>query len=50
VKELHDVPVANGGISVEDPPGARESAAGVIHLCYFLDLDGHKICGVYRAA
>jgi len=25
VKELHDVAVANGGTSVEDPPGPRES-------------------------
>ena len=48
VKELHDVAVANGGSSVEDPPGPRESTMGVMHLCYFLDPDGHKICGVHR--
>ncbi len=48
VKEFHDVAVANGGTSVEDPPGPRESAMGVMHLCYFLDPDGHKICGVHR--
>ena len=46
VKELHDVAVANGGTSVEDPPGPRESTMGVMHLCYFLDPDGHKICGI----
>ena len=48
VKELHDVAVANGGTSVEDPPGPRESDMGVMHLCYFLDPDGHKMCGLYR--
>lgn len=50
VKELHDVAVANGGTSVEDPPGPRDSTMGVMHLCYFLDPDGHKICGIHRPA
>jgi catechol 2,3-dioxygenase-like lactoylglutathione lyase family enzyme len=49
VKEFHDVAVANGATSVEDPPGPRESTMGVMHLCYFLDPDGHKICGIHRA-
>lgn len=49
VKEFHDVAIANGGTSVEDPPGLRESPAlGKMHLCYFLDPDGHKICGLHR--
>jgi len=48
VKALHDMAVANGGTSVEDPPGPRESNMGVMHLCYFLDPDGHKICGIHR--
>ena len=48
LKEFHDVAVANGGKSVEDPPGPRESNMGVMHLCYFLDPDGHKICGIHR--
>lgn len=48
VKEFHDVAVANGGTSVEEPPGPRESAMGLMHLCYFLDPDGHKICGIHR--
>jgi catechol 2,3-dioxygenase-like lactoylglutathione lyase family enzyme len=50
VKEFHDTAVANGGISVEDPPGARDGTMGVMHLCYFLDPDGHKICGIHRPA
>ncbi len=48
VKELHDVAVANGATSIEQPPGLRESPMGPLHLCYFRDLDGHKICGIYR--
>ncbi len=48
VKELHDVAVANGATSVEDPPGLREGSLGKMYLCYFLDLDGHKICGLHR--
>ncbi len=49
VRELHDVAVANGATSIEDPPGPREGSLGVMHLCYFLDPDGHKICGMHRA-
>lgn len=48
VKEFHDIAVANGGISVEDPPGPRDGTMGLMHLCYFLDPDGHKICGIHR--
>ncbi len=48
VKEFHDAAIANGGTSVEDPPGPREGTMGLMHLCYFLDPDGHKICGIHR--
>lgn len=48
VKQLHDVAVANGGTSIEDPPGPRAGSMGVMNLCYFLDPDGHKICGIHR--
>ncbi len=48
VTKLHDVAVANGGTSVEDPPGPREGSMGVMNLCYFLDPDGHKMCGIHR--
>ncbi len=48
VVALHDAAVAAGGTSVEDPPGPREGSMGVMHLCYFLDPDGHKICGIHR--
>ena len=46
VKELHDVAVANGGTSIEDPPGPREGPMGTIHLSYFHDPDGNKLCGI----
>lgn len=48
VKELHDVAIANGGVSIEGLPGLRNTSTGKKYLCYFLDPDGHKICGVYR--
>lgn len=48
VKELHDVAVANGGQSIEEPPGLRDGSMGPLHLCYFRDPDGHKICGIHR--
>ncbi|MCH2558381.1 MAG: VOC family protein [Alcanivorax sp.] len=48
VKEFHDVAVAHGGRSVEDPPGLRENAMGAMHLSYVLDPDGNKLCGIHR--
>lgn len=47
VQELHDVAIANGATTSEDPPGLREGSMGAMHLCYFLDPDGHKICGIH---
>ena len=46
----HDVAVAHGGTTAEDPPGARNGNMGLMYLCYFLDPDGHKICGIHRPA
>ena len=48
VQQLHDVAVANGGTSIEDPPGPRQGSMGMMNLCYFTDPDGHKICGLHR--
>ena len=48
LQALHDVAIANGGTSVEGAPGPRESDIGVMYLCYFLDPDGHKVCGLHR--
>ena len=48
VKEFHDVAVANGGTSIEDPPGERTSSMGPMHLSYVRDPDGNKLCAMYR--
>ncbi|RJY09784.1 VOC family protein [Aurantiacibacter aquimixticola] len=49
VQEMHDAAVEAGGTSIEDPPGLREGGAlGPLHLAYFRDLDGHKICAIHR--
>ena len=48
VKEFHDVAVAHGGISIEDPPGVRESGMGALHLSYVRDPDGNKLCAIHR--
>lgn len=48
VKQFHDVAVANGGVSIEDPPGPRQGPAGVLHLAYVRDPDGNKLCALYR--
>lgn len=44
----HAAGVANGGVSIEDPPGVREGAAGKLYLAYLRDPDGNKICALYR--
>ena len=48
VKEFHDVAVANGGTSIEDPPGLREGSLGAMHLAYVRDPDGNKLCAIHR--
>lgn len=48
VREFHDIAVANGGRSIEDPPGLRDGSMGVMHLAYVRDPDGHKLCAIYR--
>nr|WP_298897703.1 VOC family protein [uncultured Altererythrobacter sp.] len=49
IQALHDAAVANGGTSIEDPPGPRTSGMGTLNLCYFRDPSGNKICGLHRA-
>jgi catechol 2,3-dioxygenase-like lactoylglutathione lyase family enzyme len=48
VRAFHDVAVANGGTSVEDPPGIREGSVGKMYLAYVRDPDGHKLCALHR--
>ena len=48
VKAFHDAGVANGGKSIEDPPGWREGAAGKLYLAYVRDPAGNKLCALHR--
>jgi catechol 2,3-dioxygenase-like lactoylglutathione lyase family enzyme len=44
----HKAGLANGGTSIEDPPGVRQGAAGAIYLAYLRDPDGNKLCALHR--
>ncbi|MBC7499333.1 MAG: VOC family protein [Herminiimonas sp.] len=48
VKEFHDIAIAHGGSSCEEPPGVREGGMGPMHLSYVRDPDGNKLCAIYR--
>ena len=48
VREFHDVAVANGGTSIEEPPGPRTGPTGVLYLAYVRDPDGNKLCALHR--
>lgn len=48
VEAWHKAGVANGGASIEDPPGVREGAGGKMYLAYLRDPDGNKICALHR--
>lgn len=44
----HAAGVANGGTSIEDPPGVRQGGAGQTYLAYLRDPDGNKLCALHR--
>jgi catechol 2,3-dioxygenase-like lactoylglutathione lyase family enzyme len=44
----HKAGVANGGTSIEDPPGIRHGGGGQMYLAYLRDPDGNKLCAVHR--
>ena len=48
VQKFHDIALAHGGTSCEEPPGLRETAMGGLHLAYVRDPDGNKLCAIYR--
>lgn len=50
VELFHATALANGGTSIEDQPGPRESAMGTINLAYVRDPDGNKLCGIHIPA
>jgi hypothetical protein len=43
----HAAGVANGGKSIEDPPGARDLGFAKLYLAYLRDPDGNKLCAMY---
>ena len=48
VRAFHDVAVAHGGSSIEEPPGLREGKMGAMDLAYVRDPDGNKLCALHR--
>jgi catechol 2,3-dioxygenase-like lactoylglutathione lyase family enzyme len=44
----HAAGLANGGASIEDPPGVREGGMGKMYLAYLRDPDGNKLCALHR--
>lgn len=48
VQNFHDIAVAHGGTTCEEPPGLREGSLGAMHLAYVRDPDGNKLCALYR--
>ncbi|TAK51948.1 MAG: VOC family protein [Gammaproteobacteria bacterium] len=49
VRRFHEVAVARGGTSIEDPPGLRQGQLGSLYLAYVRDPDGNKLCALFRA-
>lgn len=51
VRAFHDAAVAEGGRSIEDPPGVRQNGlVGPVYLAYVRDPDGNKLCAIHRMA
>ena len=49
-KAFHDAAVANGGVSIEDPPGWRDLGPNRrVYLAYVRDPSGHKLCATHYA-
>lgn len=48
VRQFHDTAVSLGGVSVEDPPGSRQTPSGELFLAYVRDPDGNKLCALSR--
>lgn len=48
VHAFHDAAIANGGTSIEEPPGPRKGSLGPLYLAYVRDPDGNKLCAMFR--
>ncbi len=44
----HAAGIANGGTTLEDPPGVRDGGAAKLYLAYLKDPSGNKICALHR--
>lgn len=44
----HAAGVANGGKTIEDPPGVRDGGSMKMYLAYLRDPDGNKLCALKR--
>jgi catechol 2,3-dioxygenase-like lactoylglutathione lyase family enzyme len=49
VRAFHEAGLANGGKSIEDPPGWRDGSFGKLYLAYLRDPYGNKICALHRS-
>ncbi len=48
VDAWHAAGVANGGTTIEDPPGVRDGGFGKMYLAYVRDPSGNKLCALHR--
>ena len=48
-KAFHAAAVANGGVSIEDPPGWRNLGERKLYRAYVRDPSGHKLCATHYA-
>jgi catechol 2,3-dioxygenase-like lactoylglutathione lyase family enzyme len=44
----HKAGVADGGTTIEDPPGLRQGITGEMYVAYLRDPDGNKLCALHR--
>ncbi|MGJ8689080.1 MAG: VOC family protein [Gammaproteobacteria bacterium] len=48
VEAWHEAGIVSGGVTCENPPGAREGINGPLYLAYLRDPSGNKICALHR--
>ena len=48
VDAWHQAGLKAGGVTIEDPPGVRESKFGKLYLAYLRDPAGNKLCAMHR--
>ena len=48
VHAFHQAALDQGGTSIEEPPGLRDSKLGAMFLAYVRDPDGNKLCALHR--